>query len=129
MSYRKITVDGVDYRWMTWKTATKVQTLDKHGKVVGSKQYENVDWGTPLISCDYEDGRRETGGPLRYTEHGFVVSTGDVHGMIIGDRRWSVHPERTVTGLTGDPFAGEIEQKHILVDNCPDCLYDSWCNT
>lgn len=131
MSYRKINVDGVDYRWMTWKTATKVQRLDKNGNVVGSKQYENVDWGTPLTASDHISGHE---GPARYSNYGYKVSSGDVRGMILGVRHWKDkpcrrHPERIVTGLANDSFAAEIEQKQILVYNCPDCLYESWLNT
>ncbi len=30
-----------------------------------------------------------------------------------------------ITGLTSDPFAAEIYGTYVLVDNCPECLYQS----
>ncbi len=138
--YRNLVVNDVRYRYVVGREATKVQNRDT-GQ---TRLYKNAEWGTPLIDRQWETPQvsevawagKDTQ-PLsrdRDRPNGFVVRPGDVRGMILGERRWKDypcrdHPQQIITGLTGDPFAGEIEGLLILVGNCPICNYHSWMET
>lgn len=128
--YRNITVADVAYRYVVGREVTKVQN-----RATGATRlYKNIEWGTPRIDADYDDCKWREDGKARYYPRGHIVTPGDVKGMITQQRHWqnhpcNRHPNRLVTGLTSDPFDGEIKGKITLRDNCPDCLAASWMNT
>lgn len=135
MSYRKITVDGNEYMWAAGKTHTKIR-LGARGK---STLYLNSEWGTPVIHRDYPtaswDGSDHVlATPGNSVPATYVIASGDVKGMITGERYWKDHacyrhPNETITGLTFDPFDLEINQKRTLVRNCRPCNYDRYMDT
>lgn len=142
MSYRKITVEGKEYLWSTNGVVTRVR-LGRHGSTT---EYLNSEWGTPLrnrsiygepkfiVDGGCSNGRyvldEDYGGAVT----GFVIASGDVKGMILGERKWknhpcSLHPYETVTGLSADPFDETIHHKRTLVENCRVCAYASYQRT
>lgn len=123
--YRKITVEGKLYTFKVTRTVTKVtDTVTKK-----STRYENSEWGTPHIGQDFSD-RFKGDRSITVTPIGFIITPGDIRGMILGKRRWqdkpcAIHPEYTITGLQADCASAELDHKTVLVGNCPACSYES----
>lgn len=104
MSYRKIEVDGKTYEYVVGKTTTKVK---------GVGVFRNSDYGVPVECTDT-----------------YVISAAGVKRMVRGlpGKPYKKTCERhglPITALTFSPFAAEIYGKTVLVDNCPECLYNS----
>jgi len=106
MTYRKITVDSVDYEFAAGKTHTKIKIVST-GKALGvfeNQRYANS-FGTTL-----------------------VVTPATVRRMIEGKEGPKVmHCEKHdhyTTHLTSDPFAAEIYGKTRLMMDCPECERD-----
>lgn len=113
--YRKLTVDGVDYRYVIGNAFTFIQKMDlDRGKYVKHIAVDNEKLGQP-----YHDN--------------FIVGPGNVARFLKGENPVKTyHCERhdfSTTHLTTDPFDFEIYNKVTLVPECPECNHESWMDT
>ena len=106
MTYRKITVDSVNYEFAAGKTHTKIKVAST-GKALGvfeNKIYANM---MGMIT---------------------VVTPATVRRMIEGKEGPRVlHCEKHAhytTHLVADPYAAEIEGRTRLMMDCPECVND-----
>lgn len=124
---RKLVVDGKEYRYFVGKETTKVQDMETKKSVL----YQNADYGTPIIACDYSYSSYPDYRSLQSTEpYRYIITPGVVAGMLKDEIYWKSHycekhPDQYVTGLCPSPYEDRINYRIRLMENCPKCVCDS----
>ncbi len=107
MSYRKLNVNGVEYRYVIGKKLLKLQKM-------GDKKFELIP-------------NEKIGNQLYNTEI-FVVTPGVIRDFILGNQLpQEFHCNRhdvTTSHLAYNPFDSEIYGKHHLMMDCPECRHN-----
>ena len=126
--YRNITVNGRKYRWVVGKTHTYVRDLETKQQ----EAFANDEWGVPHASVGFsyaDDDNELRARAEKPTLHGYVITPAMVRGMILGEPAWKNRicdrHQMPVSGVQFSPFASEIHDKGVLMENCPHCVQDS----
>lgn len=111
MSYRKLTINGINYEFVIGKTFTKVK---KGGKAYTI--FENEKIGSPHM-------QRSCMGTF-YTSGQFVITPLNVRNALLGENiptNICKNHNVTTTGMHADPYEKEIYGRTVYVTNCPIC--------
>lgn len=105
--YRKLTVDGIDYRYVVSQSKTFVKGPN------GDREFDNS-----VIGHEHH--------------RAYIVTPGDIARAIKGEPLRVFHCKKhgvSTTKLVTDPFDIEIHNKVTLVMECPECQEQSWLDT
>lgn len=117
MTYRTITVSGVDYEYVIGKSCTKIK---------GFGVFQNNDIG---VESRYSNRPKDVEGN-RIKK--MVVTPAIVADLIAGNPIRSMNACRhgTVTGrTTADPYEAEVNDEYAPIIDCDKCVHESYMET